>query len=128
RRRPCGSAWARASLTIADRVRDPACVAGPVGGRLPAVAGLRTGSRVGPYQIVGELGAGGMGVVYRARDTRLGRDVAVKVLAANLARSVDAVRRFELEARSASALDHPNVMTIYDVGTYHGVPYQVCEP
>ena len=91
------------------------------------MAGLRTGSRVGPYQIVGELGAGGMGVVYRARDTRLGRDVAVKVLAANLARSVDAVRRFELEARAASALDHPNVMTIYDVGTYDGVPYQVCE-
>ena len=91
------------------------------------MAGLRTGSRVGPYRIVGEVGAGGMGVVYRARDTRLGRDVAVKVLAANLARSVDAVRRFELEARAASALDHPNVMTIYDVGTYHGVPYQVCE-
>ena len=91
------------------------------------MAGLRTGSRVGPYRIVGEVGAGGMGVVYRARDTRLGRDVAVKVLAANLARSVDAVRRFELEARAASALDHPNVMTIYDIGTYHGVPYQVSE-
>src|ERR1700724_1051053 len=84
-------------------------------------------TRLCPYEILAPLGAGGMGVVYRARDTRLGRDVAVKVLAANLARSVDAVRRFELEARAASALDHPNVMTIYDVGTYDGVPYQVSE-
>jgi len=91
------------------------------------VAQLTAGSRIGRYEILVELGAGGMGVVYRARDSRLGREVAVKVLAGNLLRSVEAVQRFELEARAASALDHPNVLTIYDVGTHEGAPYLVSE-
>ena len=91
------------------------------------MAGLEAGSRVGPYEIVVELGAGGMGVVYRARDTRLGRDVAVKVMASALSRSLEAVHRFELEARAAGALDHPNVLTVHDVGTFDGAPYLVSE-
>jgi hypothetical protein len=88
---------------------------------------LGAGSRLGPYEILNEVGAGGMGVVYRARDTRLGREVAVKVLAVSLADSVEAVRRFEFEARAAGALDHPNVMTVHDVGSFEGAPYLVCE-
>ncbi|HYR46230.1 MAG TPA: protein kinase, partial [Thermoanaerobaculia bacterium] len=72
---------------------------------------LSPGTRLGPYEIVAALGAGGMGEVYRARDSRLGREVAVKVLPGDLATDQDRVRRFEQEARSASALDHPNIIT-----------------
>ena len=77
---------------------------------------LAAGTRLGPYEVVSPLGAGGMGEVYRARDTRLGREVAVKVLLSEV--SGDEVRRarFEQEARSASALNHPNIVTVYDVG------------
>jgi len=78
---------------------------------------LSPGSRLGPYEIVAALGAGGMGEVYRARDSRLGREVAVKVLPGDLSTDQDRVRRFEQEARSASALDHPNIITIYDIGS-----------
>src|SRR6266545_2098224 len=78
---------------------------------------LSPGSRLGPYEIVATLGAGGMGEVYRARDSRLGREVAVKVLPGDLSTDQDRVRRFEQEARSASALDHPNIITIYDIGS-----------
>ncbi len=78
---------------------------------------LSPGSRLGPYEIVATLGAGGMGEVYRARDSRLGREVAVKVLPGDLSSDQDRVRRFEQEARSASALDHPNIITIYDIGS-----------
>src|ERR1700693_5725749 len=78
---------------------------------------LFPGSRLGPYEIVSVLGAGGMGEVYRARDSRLGREVAVKVLPGDVAADQDRVRRFEQEARSASALDHPNIITIYDIGS-----------
>jgi TolB-like protein len=75
-----------------------------------------TGKRIGPYEVVGKLGEGGMGEVYRARDERLGRIVAIKVLRQDLAADADRVERFEREARSASALNHPNIVTIHDVG------------
>ena len=85
------------------------------------------GSRLGPYEIVAPLGAGGMGEVYRARDTRLGREVAVKVLPASLSEDSDRLRRFEQEARAASALSHPNILTVYDVGDLAGTPFVVSE-
>jgi serine/threonine protein kinase/Tol biopolymer transport system component len=84
---------------------------------------LSVGSRLGPYEIVAALGAGGMGEVYRARDSRLGREVAVKVLPADLASDKERIRRFEQEARSASALDHPNIITVYDIGSADSTLY-----
>ncbi len=84
---------------------------------------MSPGSRLGPYEIVATLGAGGMGEVYRARDSRLGREVAVKVLPGDLSADQDRVRRFEQEARSASALDHPNIITIYDIGSADSTLY-----
>ena len=83
--------------------------------------------RLGPYEILDSLGAGGMGEVYRARDTRLGRDVAVKVLPQALAADAERLRRFEQEARAVAALNHPNVLAVYDIGTHDGAPYLVTE-
>jgi TolB-like protein len=91
------------------------------------LAALVPGTRVGPYEILSPLGAGGMGEVYRARDARLGRDVAVKVLPEELARDPDRLRRFEQEARAAGALNHPNVLVVYDTGTHAGASYLVLE-
>ena len=88
--------------------------------------GLDAGTRLGPYEIVAPIGAGGMGEVYRARDPRLGRDVAVKVLAESLVADPARLRRFEHEARAVAALSHPNVLAIFDVGL-GGVPYLVTE-
>jgi eukaryotic-like serine/threonine-protein kinase len=88
---------------------------------------LTTGTKIGPYEIVAPLGAGGMGEVYRARDTRLGRDVAIKVLPAALAGDVERLRRFETEARAVAALNHPNILSIHDIGTHNGAPYLVSE-
>ncbi len=88
---------------------------------------LAAGSRLGPYEILAPLGAGGMGEVYRARDTRLGREVAVKVIPAALSADPDRLRRFEQEARSASALNHPNILTIHDFGSHEEAPYVVSE-
>src|SRR5215471_17231723 len=88
---------------------------------------LAVGSRLGPYEILAPLGAGGMGEVYRAKDQRLGRDVAIKVLPASVSADRDRLRRFEQEARAASALNHPNIVTIHDVGTDGGLPYVVYE-
>ena len=88
---------------------------------------LPNGTRLGPYEILGPLGAGGMGVVYRARDTRLGRDVAVKVLPAEFAEDLERLRRFEREARAAGRINDPNLLAIYDVGVHDGQPYLVAE-
>ena len=88
---------------------------------------LPPGTRLGPYEIVAPLGAGGMGEVYRARDPRIGREVAIKVLPAAFARDPDRVRRFEQEVRAAGALNHPNILTIFDVGSDDGSPYIVSE-
>ena len=85
------------------------------------------GSRVGPYEIVGWLGAGGMGEVYRARDPRLGREVAIKLISERLATDPNRLHRFEQEARAAGQLNHPNVLAVYDVGTHAGAPYIVSE-
>ncbi|HUK24487.1 MAG TPA: protein kinase [Terriglobales bacterium] len=85
------------------------------------------GQILGHYRIVAKIGAGGMGEVYRASDDRLGREVAVKVLTAALATDQDRLRRFEQEARAAAALNHPNIVAIYDIGVHEGVPYIVSE-
>ena len=88
---------------------------------------MEIGARLGPYEIVAPIGAGGMGEVYRARDTRLGRDVAIKVLPAEFAEDAERLRRFEREARATAALSHPNILEVHDVGTFEGVPYLVEE-
>ena len=88
---------------------------------------IAAGTRLGPYEIIAPVGAGGMGEVYRARDTRLGRDVAVKVLPSSYADNKERLQRFEQEACAASALNHPNILSIYDIGTHNGSPYVVSE-
>src|SRR5215813_12430994 len=88
---------------------------------------LATGTRLGPYEIIGPIGAGGMGEVYRARDTRLGRDVAIKVLPSSFSLDADRLHRFEQEACAAGALNHPNILSIFDVGKHDGSPYVVSE-
>jgi serine/threonine protein kinase len=84
---------------------------------------LQAGSHLGPYEIVSPLGAGGMGEVFRARDGRLGREVAITVLPAELASDSDRLKRFEKEARSASSLNHPNIVTVYDFGSSDSVSW-----
>lgn len=88
---------------------------------------LATGTKLGPYELSDALGAGGMGEVYRARDTRLARDVAVKVLPESFASEPDRLRRFEQEARTVATLNHPNILAIFDVGEYSGTGYLVSE-
>ena len=88
---------------------------------------LSPGVRVGPYEIVGPLGAGGMGEVYRARDTRLNRIVAVKVLSSDGSRDEELRARFDREARAIAALSHPHICTIHDVGHHEGLDYFVME-
>ena len=88
---------------------------------------LAPGTRLGAYEIIGLISEGGMGQVYRGRDTRLGRDVAIKTLPANLATDAERLRRFEAEARAAGALNHPNVLTLFDIGTEAGTSYLVSE-
>ena len=88
---------------------------------------IPSGTKLGPYEIVAPVGAGGMGEVYRARDQRLGRDVAIKVLPASLSRDAERMRRFEQEARAAAALNHPNILAVFDVGTHDDSPYLVTE-
>ncbi len=92
-----------------------------------AVLRLPSGTRVGPYEVVAPLGAGGMGEVYRARDERLGREVAVKVLPSDSSTEPERLRRFELEAKAAGALNHPNVLAVFDAGQHDGNPYVVFE-
>ena len=88
---------------------------------------LIPGQFLGPYEVVGSVGAGGMGEVYRARDPRLGREVAIKIIPARLAGDLERLRRFEQEARAASALNHPNLLTVFDVGSDKDTPYLVTE-
>jgi serine/threonine protein kinase/Tol biopolymer transport system component len=88
---------------------------------------LTSGTKLGPYEIISPLGAGGMGEVYRARDTRLGRDVAIKVLPEALANDAERLRRFEQEARTIAALNHPNILGIHDIGAHGGAPFLVSE-
>jgi Tol biopolymer transport system component len=88
---------------------------------------IAPGSRFDHYEILSSLGAGGMGEVWRARDTRLDRDVAIKLLPAEFAKEADRFRRFEQEARATSALNHPNILTVYDIGSYETGPYIVAE-
>ena len=88
---------------------------------------IAAGSRLGPYEILAPLGAGGMGEVYKARDTRLGRDVAIKVLPQRLSSSAEVRQRFEREARTISQLSHPHICALYDVGSHDGTEYLVME-
>ncbi|HQR38891.1 MAG TPA: protein kinase, partial [Blastocatellia bacterium] len=88
---------------------------------------LEPNTRVGPYEILSVLGAGGMGEVYRARDERLGRDVAIKILPPSCAGSEDRLARFEQEAKAAGILSHPNIVAVFDIGTHDGSPYVVSE-
>src|SRR5262249_50191857 len=83
--------------------------------------------RLGPYEILTLIGSGGMGEVYRARDPRLGRNVAIKVLPAEFSADADRLRRFEQEACAAAALNHPNILAVHDIGTHDGSPYIVSE-
>ncbi|HEY3204267.1 MAG TPA: protein kinase [Thermoanaerobaculia bacterium] len=88
---------------------------------------LPQGTRLGPYEILAPIGAGGMGEVYRARDERLKRDVAIKVLPPSYSQDADRLRRFEHEAQSAGGLNHPNITAVYDFGSHEGAPYIVTE-
>src|SRR5512132_1881396 len=88
---------------------------------------LSAGSRLGSYHIVESIGAGGMGEVYRARDPKLNRDVAIKVLPSSLATDPAALARFEREAQSVAALSHPNILNIFDFGVDNGIPFAVME-
>src|SRR5262245_14359969 len=88
---------------------------------------LPAGSKLGPYEILAPIGAGGMGEVYRAKDPRLGREVAIKVLPASFSQDADRLKRFEQEARSASALNHPNIVTIHEIGSVDRTSYMAME-
>ena len=88
---------------------------------------LATGVRLGPYEILAPLGAGGMGEVYRARDTRLDRTVAIKVLPEHLANDPDSSQRFEREARAVSSLNHPHICVLHDIGHQDGIDFLVME-
>src|SRR5580704_3992395 len=88
---------------------------------------LASGTKLGPYEILSAVGAGGMGEVYRARDPRLGREVAIKVLPSGAAPDSDRLRRFEQEARATAALNHPNILAVFDIGSQDNSPYIVSE-
>src|ERR1700686_2396986 len=85
------------------------------------------GQKIGPYEVAAQIGAGGMGEVYKARDPRLNRDVAIKILPASFSADPDRLQRFAQEARAAAALNHPNILSIFDIGDDHGAPYVVSE-
>lgn len=88
---------------------------------------IEIGSSIGHYRIVSKIGAGGMGEVYKAHDARLDREVAIKVLPPELSSDEDRLRRFEQEAKATSALNHPNILTVYDIGEHDGSPFIVAE-
>jgi eukaryotic-like serine/threonine-protein kinase len=109
-------------LSSDDQVRSSFLESPPV-----TPSALKPGSMLGDYEILSQIGAGGMGVVYRARDIRLGRLVAIKVLPAHLSSDASRLKRFEQEAQSAAALNHPNILAVYQLGSYQGAPYLVSE-
>ncbi|MBS1792127.1 MAG: serine/threonine-protein kinase [Acidobacteria bacterium] len=123
------------SLLAADGKVGDFLDAGAMGDAAKAMAQGKSlsliGKKLGPYQVLALIGAGGMGEVYQARDARLNRDVAIKVLPASFAKDADRLRRFEQEARATSALNHPNILTIFDIGAASpelgGAPYIVAE-
>src|SRR4051812_16653917 len=88
---------------------------------------LTPGTQLGQYEIIGPVGAGSMGEVYRARDSRLKRDVAIKVLPTLISLDGERLQRFEIEAKAAAALNHPNILSVYQMGTHEGTPYLVSE-
>ena len=88
---------------------------------------LSSGTKLGPYEILAPIGAGGMGEVYRARDERLKRSVAVKVLPPSFTQDTDRLKRFEQEAQAAGSLNHPNITAVFELGSYEGSPYIVSE-
>src|SRR5437867_3723979 len=88
---------------------------------------LAVGMRLGPYEILAPLGRGGMGEVYRAKDIRLGREIAVKVVPEQLAEDPQRLARFEREAKAVAVLAHPNILVLYDIGREQGIPYAVTE-
>src|SRR5438270_4547894 len=88
---------------------------------------LSSGAKLGPYDVVAPAGAGGMGEVYRAHDSRLNREVAIKVLPAAFSRDPERLRRFQQEAQAVAALNHPNILAIHDFGEHEGSPYIVME-
>src|SRR4029079_391592 len=88
---------------------------------------LSANATLSHYRIVAKLGAGGMGEVYRAHDSRLNREVAIKVLPHDFADNSDHLQRFEQEAQATSALNHPNILTVYDVGEHEGSTFTLCE-
>jgi len=119
------------SLLAADGEIGDFLAAGAMGDAAKVLAQEKSlsmiGEKLGPYQVLALVGAGGMGEVYRARDARLSRDVAIKILPASFARDADRLRRFEQEARATSALNHPNILTVHDIGTHDGMPYIIAE-
>src|SRR6202049_2399725 len=94
---------------------------------MPPLMALAPGKKFGPYETVSPLGAGGMGEVYRARDTRLGRDVAIKILPKEMSSDPARKQRFEREAKTISSLNHPHICTLHDIGSQDGVDYLVME-
>src|SRR5580704_1948846 len=110
------------SLLAADKEAQTNFLQSP-----PLAVRLEKGTRLGDYEIQNLLGAGGMGEVYRARDLRLRREVAIKVLPAAFASDAERLRRFEQEATAAAALNHPNILAVHQMGTYQGAPYLVSE-
>src|SRR5262249_17103957 len=130
--RPARAAAEDPVLPLARLAEDrPELRSAPQQPPLPEVGGremtLTAGSRLGPYEVLSPLGAGGMGEVYRARDSKLDRDVAIKVLPPELTSDPEALARFEREAKAVAALSHPNILAIHDFGTHGGVSYAVME-
>src|SRR5262249_48504366 len=128
----CGQALSLlSSVNVAEGFLSASALA-EAGSVFDSVVGERpgpipAGARFGPYEVVGLIGAGGMGEVYRARDERLKRDVAIKVLPSAFTENTDRLRRFEQEARAAGGLNHPNILAIYDIGSREGAPYVISE-
>src|SRR5579871_1521891 len=94
---------------------------------MTATMPLTSGTKISQYEVLSPLGAGSMGGVYRARDLRLDREVAIKVLPQLVSSEPERLIRFEMEAKAAAALNHPNILSVYQMGTHEGVPYMVSE-